>query len=519
MARKLISLPISLLIALLSILFCCQGLLFSNQRIRPNHPSKIDSTLSRGPISLPDSDKKYFWVLSNVAFSLLPIAPGVRRKTLMTEVVKDTIWTLDQTQGIINVNVPVRSTIIKLKSGGLFIYNPVAPTPECVSIVRALEQEHGCVRHIVLGTLGLEHKALAGPFSQYFKTAEVWLQPGQWSFPFNIPSSLLGFPTEKRLKSIPLQADVTIGANGRFGQPSYGNANSTDSKRRGAVGSPWGDEFEFAVLGPLRFKSVGAFGETAVLHRPTQTLLVTDAVVRVADRPAPILEEDPRALLFHSRDRMLDAVEDSPEARLRGWRRMALFGLVFFPANIRVSGVVETLSKVPKLTPDVNLLGQGVIPIAGGLYAWSWPESEEHSFHALQGGLLVAPVLRKLILNREPEAVLHWADTVSSWPIKRVIPCHLENDVKASGREFRRAFDFLEVKWRGSSNSDKSGGWGVSKGIRIAQPRLWLGATGRTAAGKTSYHPPTPAEADLALLTKLSDILTKLGIVAPAKVD
>ena len=37
------------------------------------------------------------------------------------------------------------------------------------------------------------------------------------------------------------------------------------------------------VLGPLFFKSVGGYGETALLHKPTGTLLVTDAVVRVPD--------------------------------------------------------------------------------------------------------------------------------------------------------------------------------------------------------------------------------------------
>ena len=297
-------------------------------------------------ITLPPSDRSYYWELSQVAFSLLPLSPGSRRRTIVQEVVKDKIWTLDQLQGIVNVNVPVRSTIIKLSGGGLFVYNPVAPTKECLKIVRGLEEQHGQVQHIVLGTVGLEHKALAGPFSQYFKNANIWIQPGQWSFPINLPSQLLGFPIGSRTtREIPLDD---------------------------ALDNPWAADFDFRVLGPLRFKSVGAFSETAFYHRDTKTLLVTDIIVKVGDQPPPIILEDPRAILFHSRNEMLDDVQDTGETRLRGWRRMVLFGLVFYPASIRVSGLFETLGKIPRVSSTSELLGKGAIPFSGGLYPWSW---------------------------------------------------------------------------------------------------------------------------------------------------
>ena len=194
-------------------------------------------------IVLPPKSDDYKWNLGKVAFSLLPLAPGDRRRTLMEEVVKNEIWTLDQLQGIINVNVPVRAVIIKLSTGGLFVYNPVAPTKECLDIIRDLEKKHGNVRHVVLGSLGLEHKAMAGPFSQYFPECIVWLQPGQWSFPINLPSSLLGFPSGERLKEIP----------------------------ESSLGSPWEADFDHCVLGPLRFKSVG---KTVHLGRNVQKLML-----------------------------------------------------------------------------------------------------------------------------------------------------------------------------------------------------------------------------------------------------
>lgn len=90
-------------------------------------------------------------------------------------------------------------------------------------------------------------------------------------------------------------------------------------------------------------------------------------------------------------------------------------------------------------------------------------------------------------MDREPQKVLAWADKVASWPMKRIIPSHYENDIKvANGREFRNAFKFLEP------------------------PRaVPLPVSGMDAQ---------PAPADLALLNGVSEVFTKLGIVAPSEV-
>ena len=63
------------------------------------------------------------------------------------------------------------------------------------------------------------------------------------------------------------------------------------------------------------------------------------------------LQEDPRALLYHSRDSIADEVEDTPDARRRGYRRMALFSLVFFPAGIQVRVPYLGLYLGPHLAP------------------------------------------------------------------------------------------------------------------------------------------------------------------------
>ena len=46
---------------------------------------------------------------------------------------------------------------------------------------------------------------------------------------------------------------------------------------------PWEDEIAFEVLGPLQFPAVGAFGETAFVHRASGTLLVTDMIIKVEE--------------------------------------------------------------------------------------------------------------------------------------------------------------------------------------------------------------------------------------------
>ena len=83
-------------------------------------------------LQVPQKTADTEWNLGKFAFSLLPLAPGARRKTLFSEVVKGKIWTADQVQGVVNVNVPVRSVIVRLSEGGLLVYNPVAPTKDCL---------------------------------------------------------------------------------------------------------------------------------------------------------------------------------------------------------------------------------------------------------------------------------------------------------------------------------------------------------------------------------------------------
>ena len=307
-------------------------------------------------------------------WGLLPIGTYKTKKTIMETIVPDKLWTMDQKFGILNVQVPIRMTIVKLASGGLFVYDPIAATPECVSFVRELEKVHGPVKHIVLGSVAIEHKTFASVFSQKFPEASVWLQKGQYSFPNDLPPSFLGFPSS-RTNFIP--------------------DNKNDAP------ADWIENFDFETLGPVISRD-GAFGETVFFHKDTKTLLCTDTVVEVTDEVPTIFETDTKPLLYHARDTMDQIVEDTEEVRKRGWRRVVLFGLFFMPAAIDIKDGKEALTN---RRPDIN-------SDFAGIYPFDWVGDDIKSFKALQGGLLVAPILQKLILNRYPVVSLSFVNSI-----------------------------------------------------------------------------------------------------------
>ena len=135
----------------------------------------------------------------------------------------------------------------------------------------------------------------------------------------------------------------------------------------------WMNEIDYEILGPLQFQSVGAFSETAFFHKATKTLLVTDTVVSVTKTPPAIIQEDPRAMLFHARDYATQIIEDTPETRERGWRRMVLFGLVFFPSQIDVVPFGQAFKEARQIDPSLRNLGYGAVPFE--LYPWTWHDN------------------------------------------------------------------------------------------------------------------------------------------------
>ncbi|WP_066379684.1 DUF4336 domain-containing protein [Anabaena sp. CA = ATCC 33047] len=340
----------------------------------------------------------------------LPLYPYGKRRTLRQEVIKDTIWTFDQMQGIFYVIVPIRMTVVKLDAGGLLVYAPVAPTPECMRLMNELVAEHGDVKYIILPTIsGLEHKIFVGPFARFFPQAQVFVAPNQWSFPLNLPLSWLGLPG-RRTSVLP-----------------------ADSSQ-----APFADEFDYAILDTIDL-GPGKFAEVAFFHKRSHTLLVTDAVISVPENPPAIVQLDPYALLFHAKDQASDIVADNQANRRKGWERITLFALYFRPSVLEVPKWGEVFREAFK-APDRSYKAYF------GLFPFKWRNDWQRSFQAVRGDgrLFVAPILQALILNRAPRETINWAEKVASWDFQWIIPCHFDAPIKAEPYQFRQAFSFLE---------------------------------------------------------------------------
>ncbi|MFH7029663.1 MAG: DUF4336 domain-containing protein [Heteroscytonema crispum UTEX LB 1556] len=340
----------------------------------------------------------------------LPLYPYGRRRTICKEVVKDTIWTFDQLQGIFYVVVPIRMTLVKLDEGGFLVYAPIAPTPECIRLVKELVAEHGNVKYIILPTIsGLEHKVFVGPFARCFPDAQVFVVPNQWSFPLNLPLSWLGLP-DKRTQVLP-----------------------EDSSK-----SPFADQFDYAMLGPI-YLGPGKFAEVAFFHKRSHTLLVTDSVISVPEDPPAIVQLDPYPLLFHAKDNASDIVTDNQANRRKGWQRISLFALYFRPSVLEIPSWGEVFRNALKATEHSKKAYFGLFP-------FKWKQDWKRSFDALRGDgrLFVAPILQTLILNRAPRETIDWVDKVASWNFQQIIPCHFDLAIAAQPHLFRQAFSFLE---------------------------------------------------------------------------
>ncbi|CAK9033656.1 unnamed protein product [Durusdinium trenchii] len=235
----------------------------------------------------------------------LPLAPYARRRTLLKEIVPNEVWTLDQIFGTFYVYVPIRATVLKVKDG-LLVYAPVAATKECLSMIKDLEKKHGPVRWILLPSKAVEHKVLAGPFAKKFPKAKLFVAPGQFSVPVDLPLNVLGFPSYEVLDP------------------------------EGLESLPWAEDCQTAYV------DASTFGEVALLHKSSKTLVVTDSVISIPEDPPELLldPEYRRALAYHAREAAQNELPDTVEVRRKGWARIALFATFFNPGALS-DGKVE----------------------------------------------------------------------------------------------------------------------------------------------------------------------------------
>ena len=343
---------------------------------------------------------------------LLPLYPYGRRRTLVRELIPGQVWSFEQLQGVWYVAVPIRMTVVRVDQG-LLLHAPVAPTAEVLETLRELEASHGPVRSIVLPTAsGLEHKLPVPAMARAFPQAEVWVAPGQWSFPLRLPNSWLGFP---RHRTRVLLED----------------------------GVPHGEELDWIPLGPLDL-GLGTFMEVACFHRACGALLITDALVAIPPEPPEIFSLDPTPLLFHARERGDQPLHDSPEARQKGWQRVVLFANYLRPEALRITKLADVIQHA--MAPGCRKAEAHF-----GLFPFQWVGDWQHDFAQLAPGpgceLQVAAVVERLVFPRHRALLVTWIRQLASrHSVRWLVPAHYEACIATSPESLQLLADGIEAR-------------------------------------------------------------------------
>ncbi len=361
-----------------------------------------------------EKDKIWPW------WPLFPLYPYGSKKTIINELIPEQIWSLEQIQGIYYVAVPVRMTVIKVNEG-LMILNPLPPTIELINQLNELIFKYGPIKAIVLPTAsGLEHKIGLPPLARIFNQSEIWLCPGQWSFPINLPLDFIGIPS-KRTKIL-------------FDD-----------------GLPFEDYCKWTSLGPINL-GLGRFQEISCFHKPTGSLHVTDAIVGIESNPPEIFDYDPSPLLFHSRERGDELLVDSPEKRKKGWARLVLFASYLRPSKLKI----PSLSHIIKYSFKKGLRNKrshfGIYPF---LWDKDWEESKEVIIGDNAPKIQIAPVLQRLIFPRSKELLSSWLNVVKNFKgMKFLISAHYSSPLEFSEIDCQKIIDNINSEEWDNLNDD-----------------------------------------------------------------
>ena len=360
------------------------------------------------------SEQKWSW------WPLLPLYPYGRKRTIFRELVPNQIWSFEQLQGVYYVAVPVRLLVVRVKNE-LMIINPLPPTKELLKDIYLLEKKIGPVKTIVLPTAsGLEHKIGLPALARAFPDAKLWVCPGQFSFPFKLPFDWLGIPSKR--------TNILL-----------------------ADGLPYSDYCEWISLGPIDI-GLARFQEICCFHKPSKSLLVTDALVGIEEKPPDLFDLDPTPLLFHSREKGSDELIDTPIARKKGWLRLVLFASFLRPEKLKIPKINEIFENSFK----PNLRNQKA---HFGIYPFSWQKGWELSAKKLVGKetplIQIAPVIERLVFPRAQQAFMTWLNKVESLKgISWLISAHYSGKVKFSKFEVKALINKINKTDWADDNGD-----------------------------------------------------------------
>ena len=323
-----------------------------------------------------------------------PLGPFTERRTVGTELVKGKVYGFEQEIRLSGISANVRSTVFRTKDNHLVVYNPVAPTEEFLSELKALNSEG--VSHVLLGATTYEHKVFVGPFARAFPDAKVWAVPDQWSYPVDVSSRVLGVDT----RSGGFLTDTAAGS------PAYDRAPDLTA------------EFEVKLLRPTQRLGLGyAASEAAVYHKGTKTLALTDALVNVAPTPTPAYDAA----------NLRGIGVDGARSNSLGSLVLKGTGAVNWQGGGRKT--VDAFFASEKRAPADELQRGWERNVLLSLFFGPSPESlvdPEPAFRRLENKWIVAPVTDSLVYRSrkvQPE-LKRWVADVGKWDVKYISPSH-----------------------------------------------------------------------------------------------
>lgn len=331
----------------------------------PTEPSAASTRLWH---QRPHLTEEYFWPGTTAPqagrFFFPTLTPPFQNRATYRYTLGRQAWAFEQLLTFVNVTATIRCNVVQLQNtGGLWVHSPQWPTGEFCYL---LEDLGAPVEHIVLPCNALEHKAPMKAFVNRYPDAQVWISPGQYG-PF-------GECGQNRQESIKMNYRVD-GILGDF-----------ETK------PPWANEFDMATLYVDLPQNAGPVSEVAFCHRPSKTLIATDAVVFISSNTtAPEIFST-----YFDQDTLQDPTF---------WPRTACQA-VFLPLRTDERG--------------------------------NYP-----GFDAVKDQLVRAPILRAFADGRAPNAVRDWSMQISQWDFDRILTSHFASPIAASPLDFQGAYGYL----------------------------------------------------------------------------
>lgn len=372
----------------------------------------LESDGNNAPLSLLSSYKpSEFKTLPSAGRIVSPPAflPPINERATYRYAMGRNAWALEQLLAFQNVTATIRTNVVKLDGGGLWVHNPLYPTGEYC----ALLDELGTVTDVALGSNALEHKAAMRSFMRRYPGAQVWVSPGQYG-PFGSCGDVTFDMTQEEVENTVRMASKTLGYKIAGIIPRRGSSSTSDAVAQKYMLPRWAGEageFDFSALYVDLPENAGPVSEIAFVHRSSKTLVVTDAVICVppVDASNPTNEKPfPIQPIFSTY--FDDPTIDDP---------------TFWPRTV-LQAVFLPLRQLPSGIPDN--------PIFPG-------------YKALEGRVVRAPILRAFADARAPDAVRDWVSSiVQTGGFDRILTAHFASPINVGPKEFELAFAHLYDK-------------------------------------------------------------------------